>query len=123
MKKVLLVSLLVISLAACQSSKESVEHSTVYIADGSVQCEEGGKTGDETAKMLTDNAISVSETQCGHLAVQAMIAMCGGPTAAINVHTIPTADLEKAQALGFKNVLTLKQGDNKGYEATECKVK
>jgi len=123
MKKVLLASVLVVSLTACQSIKENAEYSTVYISDGSVQCEEGGKTGVETEKMLTDNGILVSETQCGYLAAQAMIAMCGGPTAAINVHLIATADLKKAQSLGFKDVLTLKKDENKGYEATDCKVK
>jgi hypothetical protein len=123
-KGVLALSLaLVLSLAACQSTNERVEYSTVYINDGSVQCEGGGKTAVETEKELIDNGISVSETQCGHLAMQAMITMCGGPTATINVHIIATEDLKKAQSLGFKDVLTLKKDENKGYEVTDCNVK
>ena len=120
MKKLLLIVSTTLILSACITTvaKESV---LVYINNGAVQCESEGKSGAETAQLLTSENIVVTKTECGHLSNVAVIAMCGGPATNINVHRISSADLEKAQALGFKNVSTLKQQDNIGYDADVCK--
>lgn len=119
MKKLLLASATIL-LSACVTTvpQKSV---WVYINSGAIQCESKGKTGTETALLLKSENIAVAKTECGHLVNVAVIAMCGGPTSNINVHHISNADLEKAQALGFENVTTLKQQDNPGYEFGECK--
>lgn len=93
----------------------------VYINSGAIQCEPTGKTGAETALLLSNENIAVTKTECGHLTNVAMIAMCGAPTANINVHQISSADLAKAHALGFENVTTVKQEDNLGYDVNTCK--
>jgi hypothetical protein len=51
--------------------------------------------------LLKSYNIEVTKTECGYLSNIAVIAICEGPATNINVHTISSADLEKAQALGF----------------------
>ena len=120
MKKILLIVSSALILSACANIVPS-ETVVVYINSGAIQCESDGKTGAETALLLSNKNISVTKTECGYIANIAVIAMCGGPTTDINVHTIPVSDLEKALALGFENVETLKQKDHIGYDVSECK--
>ena len=120
MKKLLLIVSASLVLTACANTAPQ-ESSLVYINSGAIQCESDGKTAAETELLLTAENISVTNTQCGHLANIAVIAMCGGPATNINVHEINAADLEKAQDLGFENVTTLKQKDHVGYDVAECK--
>lgn len=120
MKKLLLLASATLLLSACATTapQESV---LVYINSGAIQCESAGKTGAETALLLSNENIAVTKTECGHLANVAMIAMCGGPAANINVHQISSADLAKAQLLSFENVTTLKQEEHLGYDVSACK--
>lgn len=120
MKKLLLVLSSAFVLSACANTA-SQEPTLVYMNNGAIQCGSDGKAGAETAKLLTDENIVVNSTQCGHLSNIAVIAMCGGIGTNINVHGINSADLEKAQALGFKDVTILKQPEHLGYEVSECK--
>lgn len=120
MKKLLLAFSSALILTACANTA-SQQPTLVYINSGAIQCESDGKTGAETAQLLTDENITVNSTQCGHLSNIAVVAMCGGIGTNINVHNIASADLEKAKALGFENVTTLKQTDHLGYEVGECK--
>ena len=120
MKKILIALALPILLSACVMT-ENEETTLVYINDGSMQCEESGKSGLETAEILQASNITVQSTQCGSLSNRAVVAMCGGPATNINVHEIKSTDLEKAQSLGFEDVATLKQKNNKGYEVSDCK--
>jgi len=119
MKKLLLVLSSILVLTACASTTQE-ESALVYISADAIQCESDGKSGAETAQLLTQENITVHKTECGHLSNIAVIAMCGGPATNINVHNIRMADLAKAQQLGFEDVTTLKQEDNLGYEAGEC---
>ena len=122
MKKLFVVLLVPFFLFACATNaSKSTESTLVYVNDGSMQCEDGGMSGAETAAVLTEANIKVSSTQCGSLSNVAVVAMCGGPAININVHEIKTQDLGKAEELGFKNVSTLKQENNKGYEVSDCK--
>ena len=120
MKKLLLIASASLVLTACANTAPQ-ESAWVYINSGAIQCESDGQTGAETELLLTAENIRVTNTQCGHLANIAVIAMCGGPATNINVHEINVADLKKAQDLGFENVTTLKQKDHAGYDVTECK--
>ncbi|WP_022942618.1 hypothetical protein [Psychromonas hadalis] len=119
MKKLLLTVSSIFLLTACANTP-APENAWVYISNGAIQCESDGKTGAETERLLTEKNIVVSKTECGHLSNVAVILMCGGPATNINVHQIKHTDLEKSQALGFQDVITLKQLDNLGYEASEC---
>lgn len=120
MKKLLLIMSTALVLSACANTTPD-SSALVYINNGAIQCETEGKMGSETAMLLINDNINVTSTECGHLANIAVVAMCGGPATNINVHTISSADLQKAEALGFKNVTTLKQTDHIGYEVSECK--
>jgi len=120
MKKLLLALSGSLLLSACVTTAIQ-DSSLVYISTGAVQCESEGKTGVETASMLTEEGIAVTTTLCGSLTDTAVATMCGGPTTSINVHSIATADLEKAQALGFESVTVLKAIDSLGYDASLCK--
>lgn len=120
MNKVLLTLAIPFVLAGCVSTETS-KSTFIYINDGSMQCEEGGKSGLDTAKILEDSNVTVKSTQCGHLSNVVVIGMCGALGTNINVHEIKSDDLKKAQSLGFKDVATLKQENDKGYEISDCK--
>ena len=120
MKKLLLVLSSALLATACITTTPQ-QPTVVYINSGAIQCESPGKTGAETALLLTEQNIAVSDTQCAQLAEVSVIAMCGAPTININLHSIKAADLEKAQALGFKDVATLKQAGSLGYTVSTCK--
>ena len=119
MEKLLSVGIVTMFLGACANTA-SEQNVSVYINNGAIQCESDGKTGTETAMLLTAQGIEVSQNQCGHLSNIAVVAMCGGPATNINVHQIRESDLAKAQALGFENVETLKQDNHKGYDVSDC---
>lgn len=120
MKKLLLVPAALALLNGCMHTSESSSN-LVYISSGAVQCEHHGKSVQQTARLLTEKAIVVSESQCGQLTEMAVIAMCGAATTDINLHRIASQDLAAAKALGFNDVKTLKQTDNLGYIITDCK--
>lgn len=120
MKKLLLLASGTLLLAACSTTTEKQPETMVYINTGEVQCELDGQTGIQTARLLTDNNIEVSKTQCGQMTDVAVAAVCGGTTANINVHTIPVAGVDTAKALGFEEVSTLKQLDGLGYSVNDC---
>jgi len=120
MKKLLLVVSTVLLATACATTTPQ-QPTVVYINSGAIQCETSGKSATETAMLLTEENIAVSDSQCAQLAGLSVIAMCGAPTLNINLHSINAADLEKAQALGFKSVATLKQADSLGYTLSTCK--
>jgi len=119
MKKLLMVLSSALVLASCVNTAPQ-QSTLVYINSGAIQCGYEGKSGAETATLLTEQNITVSNTQCGHLSNIAVIAMCGSVATKINLHSIATADLTKAQSLGFESVDTLKQADNLGYDIGEC---
>ena len=120
MTKLLLLLSSALLLTACANTT-SQQPVLVYINAGAIQCESDGKTGAETARLLTEQNIAVTNTQCGHLSNVVVVAMCGSVATKINVHSISATDLEKAQALGFAGVTTLKQANNIGYDVGECK--
>ncbi len=120
MKKLLVFFSSVLVLTACANTAPQ-QSTLVYINTGAIQCQTDGKTGAETAGLLTQQDIAVSNTQCGHLSNVMVLAMCGGIATNINVHKIAAADLEKAQSLGFEDVATLLQEDNLGYDVGDCK--
>lgn len=119
MKKLFLFLSSALLLTACANSVPQAS-TLVYINAGYIQCESDGKTGAEIALLLTAKNIAVTDIQCGHLSNVAVIAMCGATAIKINVHRIVTADLVDAQALGFVDVMILKQQDSAGYDSGEC---
>lgn len=82
------------------SSKDLTQRAYVYKPDGSLQCGQGQKIPlDEMKKQLgTIEIFSAENKHDGLMRVQ----MCGQPTGTCNVYQIQTADLERAQKLGFK---------------------
>ncbi len=121
MKKILSLAIVALILSACVNRTADKNNIRVYINSGAIQCESDGKTVAETALLLTQQAINVSSSQCGFLSNVVVVAMCGSIATNINVHQISSADLSKAQALGFENVDTLKQQNDLGYQLSDCK--
>lgn len=120
MKKILLLASSALLISACSTTTENQPESMVYINTGEIQCELAGQTGVQTARLLTDNNIDVSKTQCGQLTDVGVASVCGGETVNINVHTIATNKVAYAQALGFEDVATLKTESGLGYSAADC---
>ena len=122
-----ILNVMVISLSAAVCAGNSVNataagnHETVYINNGSIQCESDGLSPAATAQTLMDNGIEVTLSQCGRLTGLAVAAQCGLGNININVHTINPGNLADAEALGFKSVAILKQDDDKGYAIIECR--
>lgn len=100
--------------------EEPVE-SIVYIETGAIQCEADGVSQLETAQLLSNNGITVIDSQCGNLTTL-VAAQCGLPNTEINLHTLPTESLAGALALGFKSADAIKQDDDPGYTVKECKL-
>lgn len=121
MKKILLLASSALLISACSTTTEKQPESMVYINTGAIQCELEGQTGVQTARLLTDNNIDVSKTQCGQLTDVGVASVCGGATVDINVHAIPTNKIAYAQALGFEDVATLKTETGSGYSVSDCK--
>ena len=84
MKKLLLVLSSVLVLTACVNTTQE-ESTLVYISADAIQCESDGKTGAETALLLTEQSIAVSDTQCGYLSNVVVAAMCGSIATNINL--------------------------------------
>jgi len=120
MKKILLLASSALLISACSTITEKQPETMVYINTGEIQCELTGQTGIQTARLLTDNNIDVSKTQCGQLTDVGVASVCGGTTVNINVHAIATNKVAYAQALGFEDVTTLKTASSTGYSASDC---
>lgn len=120
MKKLLLLASSAILISACSTTPEKKPQTMVYIGTDAIQCEIEGQTGLQTARVLTDNNIDVSKTQCGTLTDVTIATVCGSGTADINVHAIATDKVAYAEALGFKDVATLKTENGPGYSASDC---
>ena len=54
-------------VAEDERKTEQETDTLVYIDNNAVQCESDGFSPDETARVLRDNGISVSESFCGYL--------------------------------------------------------
>ena len=119
MKKLLLLLSSALLLNGCQNTAPQ-DSALVYMNNGAVQCEYQGKTGAETAQLLTDKNIVVNETLCGHLSNVFVITVCGAKTANINLHRIAKTDLQDAKVLGFETAISLQNAEGLGYEVTEC---
>ena len=119
--------LLVIFLAGCagqvpqdEHKKEQETETLVYIDNNAVQCESDGFSPDETAQVLRDNGISVSESFCGYLTGVVVAAVCGMGNSAINLHRIDNGDVVAAGELGFVPVSLLEIAEDKGYMEADC---
>ena len=114
-----------LTLAGCQQVMETPEATKddpvlVYVSAKAIQCEYGGHTTDDTAKVLEDAGITVSASQCAVLTEVMYPAVCGGGSGSINVHTIGSSNLEKAVDLGYAPVSSLKTAQSKGYAKQDC---
>lgn len=78
----------------------------VYKYDGSLQCKRGKEIPlDVMAKELTDNGIEVTASRKGSDA-RVHIAMCGASTGRLNVYSIDSTALSRAEELGFRLLIT-----------------
>ncbi len=98
-----------ITLSGCTNALETSK-TQVYIKDGSKQCFGGGASKEQTARRLTEHGIKVYQSSYGTINGMMTIAVCGGPTLSINVHSIDSDKLKQAEALGFKPVSALREG-------------
>jgi len=123
MKKLIITAASILFAACgCVSAMNFHKNTTlVYINNGAIQCQTQGHSGAVTEGILEKAHIGVHATQCARLTNIAMITMCGSPATNINIHQINTKDLAAAKLLGFKNVMMLKRGNNKGYEVLKCR--
>jgi hypothetical protein len=80
----------------------------VYKYDGSLQCKRGKEMAlADMAEELTAAGVEVKSSRKGTDGLM-HIAMCGASTGRLNVYTIATEALRKAQELGFKLLITRK---------------
>ncbi len=78
----------------------------VYKYDGTLQCNRGKEIPlSRMAEELSANGIEVKASRKGHDGL-ARIAVCGASTGNLNVFTIDTKSLPKAQALGFRLLIS-----------------
>ncbi len=121
-----ILNVMIVSLAAFSwignsaRAEDASDHELVYINNGSIQCESGGLSPAETAQKLVNRDIMVTQSQCGTLSGLAVPAQCGAGNININIHSIDSAALVDAEALGFKSVTTLAKGSDKGYTIIKC---
>lgn len=92
-------------LAGCVHIREP-DTVMVYKYDGSLQCEGDGESVETMRGELVQAGVEVI---CSQKARDGRVypAMCGAATGRVNVYTIDAADLDAAEALGFKSVGTL----------------
>ena len=109
-----------VSLSGCTNAVEPTK-TQIYIKDGSQQCFGGGASKEQTEKELTDHGIKVYQSSCGTIKGMVTMAVCGGPTLSINVHTIDSGKLKQAEALGFKPVSSLRDGYKEGCQQQPAK--
>lgn len=80
----------------------------VYKYDGSLQCERGSEIPlEDMAGELTAAGIEVQASRKGTDGL-AHIAVCGASTGNVNVYTIPSDALSRAEELGFRVLVTRK---------------
>jgi len=78
----------------------------VYMYDGTLQCGMGQEIPlEEMAKKLTDAGLKVIESRKGTDGLN-HIAVCGASTGSINVYAISREDLQAAETLGFRMLVT-----------------
>lgn len=119
-KKLMILSLMVPTLFACTSTDNKQKTQLVYIDKGTIQCESKGKTTQQTAAILEQSGIQVTESQCANLTNMMVATMCGAPGTSINLHQIASDDVGKAEKLGFSPVSRLQQDNSSGYEIVPC---
>jgi hypothetical protein len=84
----------------CRERNVASQSIFVFKHDGSKQCEKkAGLTAEEMSKQLMD--IKVVSKQSKTDGMMHMM-VCGSPTGKVNVYEINSADLVKAQQLGFE---------------------
>ncbi len=107
---------LLLSLEGCASQTVRVYENT-----GERQCEGGGVTLTENAAKLTSAGIDVIDSKCGIQTGVAVMAVCGGSTVNIHTHEIKAHDLDRAEELGFENIIALVSKESgTGYAFKQC---
>lgn len=107
--------------AGCNIQSTEVGTSYVYESSGYKQCENNSSSINVSAQKLVSEGINVTSKQCGELTQTAMISVCGAPTADINILGIAQVDTDKALALGFLELSSLKKdSEDVGYIIKEC---
>jgi len=119
--KIIAVLLFTFTLSACANNANDKSNILVYINNGAFQCGPSGQTAIQTAALLTTNDIKVVESQCGVMTNLMVIAKCGAPSTAINIHSINVTDIKKAQEIGFTRLDNLQKGNKLGYKLVDCK--
>ena len=135
-KKLVIASLLLISLAGCSLwpggddkvekkvveeiiDEEDIDVEEVYISKGRLQCEdESGKALSVTKDELQQAGIKVYSSECGVITGIMPPALCGSTTLRINVHGIDERKISEAEAIGFKSVESFEKKQD--YEIISC---
>lgn len=114
--KMAAVAMAMVLMAGCSGSDSEKPTIKVFQSDASLQCESAGISLEDMRKVLDAANVPVHCAQKGHTGRMYM-ALCGSPTGNINIYTIPEAQLEQAQRLGFAAVSTLVD-----YQDMPCEV-
>lgn len=80
-----------------------LESVTIYKSDQSIQCESKGIGLDVMKNELTSAGVEVLCAKKGDTGLF-VIAMCGAPTARINIYSIQASDWPRAEQLGFRRI-------------------
>ena len=99
-QSILLSSMIFLTACTATSSHTSTAQVDVYKSDGSQQCS-GGGVSPEQMQQAELKGMTVLSARKDDLRGVAFPAVCGGDTGKVNVHTIATSDLAKAQQRGF----------------------
>lgn len=106
-----------------EQTKSSVKEENtewVYIDDGAVQCEQKGRSLNDTKNKLTSMNIAVKASKCAHITGASMATMCGLKDLNIHMHQLYTRDVKKARGLGFEPISSLSHYGDKSYKELPC---
>jgi hypothetical protein len=112
-------SIILLGLSACkeESAPADAYDITVYESRG-LQCEIG-TTPQQSGLKLIQQGIDVRRSGCGVLTNIAVPALCGIPDVLINLHVIPSVNLDAAERIGFFSVDTLRNE----YDWLDCETR
>ena len=114
MKKLALFSLFIF-VVGC-----ALQTDLVYKDKGDRQCYGDGQTIQKSSERLQAAGVKVIESTCGKKA-GAVMAVSGGPSLNILIHTIDASDIAKAKTLGYRHLSQLSTDkESTAYQLVGC---
>ena len=113
------ISMLTLSLAACNEEPIPVETNYVVVFEGSGKLQResfSGVSPQQSGLRLIRQGLDVRRSGCGVMTNVAFPPVCGGMTGDILLHEISLVSLDVAERIGFRSVGTLQNG----YAWVDC---